>query len=108
MSEKGYLVAWLIYLLCSVGLLTCFYYLTRPLYRWLRLPLRLSAMVFLLLPWTAYKDGHELAPAWLTSLFDALLKQDASFLRAGVPLLAALLLALLLSALWLKYRRPSA
>lgn len=105
MSEKGYLIAWLVYAVCALGLLGCFWYLTRPLYRWLRLPLRFLATVFLLLPWTAYSEGSQLAPAWLTTLFDALLKQDASFARAGLPLLAGLLLAFLLSLLWLRFRR---
>lgn len=105
MSEKGYLIAWLVYLLCSAGLLVCFWYLTRPLYRWLRVSLRWLAPVFLLFPWTAYGDGSKLAPAWLTTLFDALLKQDASFTRAGLPLLGALVIALLLALLWFKLRQ---
>lgn len=106
MTEKGYLLAWGVYLLCSLGLLGCFWYLTRPFGR-LRLPLRALATVFLLLPWSAGVDVDTLAPAWLTLLFDAFLKQGASIWRAGLPLLAAMVAALLLTLAWQRKRRPA-
>lgn len=104
MSEKGYLLAWGVYLLCSLGLLGCFWYLTRPFGR-LRLPLRALATVFLLLPWSAGVDVDTLAPAWLTLLFDAFLKQDVPAWRAGLPLLVAMVTVLLLVLVWQRKRR---
>lgn len=104
MSEKGYLVAWGIYLLCSFGLLGCVWFLTRPFTR-LRLPLRVMAGVFLFMPWTASADEETLAPAWLTMLFDAFLKQGASIFRAGLPLIVVLMLALGLALIWQRTRK---
>jgi hypothetical protein len=108
MTDKGYYLAWLVYLACSIGLLFCFWYITHTLYDWVREPLRASAAVFLLMPWTAANGMPDMAPAWLTALFDGLLQQDASLSRAGIPLLCGLLVGLLLAVLSLRQQRRRA
>lgn len=89
--------AWAVYLIASFGLIACLWYITWPFYAWIKHPLRTCSIVFLLMPWTVAADIQLLSPAWLTALFDGLLKEDVTFTRAGFPLLAALVLALLLS-----------
>lgn len=110
MTGDGYLYAWLIYLACSVGLLLCFWYITRRFYFWLKQPLRALLVVFLLVPWQADSGVSGLAPAWLTMLFDGLLKQDVAIGRAGLPLLLALLVASILVciSLYFHYRKTDA
>lgn len=105
MSHHDYLIAWLIYLVCSVGLLACFWYITHAVYPWLRRPLRVLAVVFLLFPSTAGPGLSSLSPAWLTTLFDSLLKQNADFTRAGVPFLIVMTVGLVVGVLWHLKRR---
>lgn len=105
MSDNGYQIAWLIYIGCSIGLLGCFWYMTHRVYRGLRLPLRAMAVAFLFMPWKAAIGSSDLAPAWLATLFDGLLRQQATLGRAGIPLLLALLVGLLVGCVWLYARQ---
>lgn len=109
MSVEGW-EAWAVYGVASVGLLACLWYVTRPFFVWIRRPLRVVAVVFLFMPWTVAADIKLLSPAWLTAVFDGLLKEDASFARAGAPLLVALLLALsaALVSVWLQRHKEIA
>ena len=51
--------------------------------------------VLLLMPFTAYPDMDFFAPAWFVSLFEGLTKAtEQGALRAGVPLLVAEIVAL--------------
>ena len=90
---------WLIYLLGAVGVLAMLWWITVPFYTVLKVPLRFIAVAILLLPWSVSPDHAELAPAWVVVMFDGFAQQDMSWQRAGVPMLAMLLLAAVLSVL---------
>ncbi|WP_008735031.1 hypothetical protein [Isoalcanivorax pacificus] len=94
MSEHGYMMAWSTYLGAAVVTLAVLWWLT---WRWsaaVKLPLRALAIAFLLTPWPVARDTDALGPAWVVTMFDTLVQSDADPLRAGAPLLAAILLAL--------------
>ncbi len=107
MTTKAYLWGWFAYLLGSVGVLFVLWYITRPLHGWLRLPLRALAAALLLMPWPVSSSHDEWGPAWVVSLFDGLAREDVSLWRAGGPLLAMLIVALLVAVaeLWRQRRK---
>lgn len=108
-TTKAYMWGWFAYLLGSVGVLFVFWYITRPLTRWLKLPLRALAAALLLTPWSVSPQLSQWAPAWVVSLFDGFAQQGMSLWRAGGPLLAMLAVALLVAfaELWRQKRKGS-
>ena len=82
-----------------MGVLFVLWYITRPL--------RALAAALLLMPWPVSPNHQEWGPAWVVSLFDGLAREDVSLWRAGGPLLAVLLLALLLAGaeIWRQRRK---
>lgn len=109
MTTKAYLWGWFAYLLGSVGVLFVLWYITRPLQRWVKLPMRALAAALLLTPWSVSAQHDEWAPAWVVSLFDGFAQEDASLWRAGGPLLAMLVVTLLvaLAELWRQRRKQT-
>ncbi len=107
MTTQAYLWGWFAYLIGSVGVLFVWWWLTRPLSRWGKVPLRTVLTALLLTPWSVSPQHDEWAPAWVVSLFDGLAQEDVSLWRAGGPLLAVLILAGLLAGaeLWRQRRR---
>lgn len=89
--------AWLIYIIASLIVLGCWWFLIR------KIPLReaqtlslVSIAVILLFPWMVL-EGEGWAPAWLMVGMEVFSQGPAGFGRAGVPLLIALILALVIS-----------
>lgn len=107
MTAKAYMLGWIAYLLGSAGVLFVLWYITRPLVRWLKLPLRAIAAALLLTPWSVSPDISQLAPAWVVSLFDGFAQSDISLWRAGGPLLAMVIVALLVAyaEVWRRRRK---
>lgn len=107
MTAKAYMLGWIAYLLGSAGVLFVLWYITRPLVRWLKLPLRAIAAALLLTPWSVSPDISQLAPAWVVSLFDGFAQNDISLWRAGGPLLAMVIVALLVACaeVWRQRRK---
>ena len=103
-STSSYLTAWAVYLLGSAGLVAVVWHLTRSL-RWapLRLALRLSTALLLLVPHPADPAQDYLAPALIISLLEGIFEGGEAMARAGLPLLitwlGALIVALVLQAL---------
>ncbi|EKF73464.1 hypothetical protein A11A3_13505 [Alcanivorax hongdengensis A-11-3] len=87
-----------------MGVLFVWWWLTRPLARWAKVPLRTVLTAFLLTPWSVSPQHSEWAPAWVSALFDGLAQEGISLWRAGGPLLAMLVVALIVAALEL-YRQ---
>ena len=101
MTQQEYLIAWCFYLVGA----SCFYYIAwrateRSPFFELRQLLRLSLAVFLLVPWTTSTEYAFLSPAWIVSVSDFLLYGDKAFWRAGLVLVLALILTLLISTIW--------
>ena len=112
MSSENYLLGWLVYLCGAVGLLVCWWHVTRrvPQLQW-RLFLRLLVAVLLLTPYNAGPELSEWAPALVMTLLEGIFHGPEAMLRAGVPVLVALLCAVLIAALgqlgwqrWQQYR----
>ena len=98
---------WLAYLLGSGLVLLVWWWLTRPVAGWARLPLRVLLAALLLTPWSVSPQHDEWAPAWVVTLVEGLAQDDVSLWRAGGPLLAMLVVALLIAGLelWRRGRR---
>ena len=87
-------------MLAASGLLFVFLRMTRGLqFAALRRALRASMAVLLFMPWYSYADQDYLAPAFLIAAFDALVKGSELWTRAGAPLLASMLSAIVASVL---------
>ncbi|EUC69461.1 hypothetical protein Y017_13630 [Alcanivorax sp. 97CO-5] len=109
-TTQAYLWGWFAYLLGSIGVLFVWWWLTRPLSRWAKVPLRTLLTALLLTPWSVSARHDEWAPAWVVSLFDGLAQDNVSLWRAGGPLVAMLLVALVVAALelWRQRRKQAA
>ncbi|WP_290538995.1 hypothetical protein [Alcanivorax sp.] len=105
MTTEAYMWGWLAYLLGCVAVLFVWWWLTRPLAVWGKVPLRILLTALLLTPWSVSPQHDEWAPAWVVTLFDGLAQDDVSLWRAGGPLLAMLVVALIVAALELWRQR---
>lgn len=107
MTTSSYLLGWSAYLAGCAAVLFVWWWLTRPLARWAKLPLRAALTALLLTPWSVSPEHGEWAPAWVVSLFDGLAQDDVSLWRAGGPLLGMLIVALLAAGveLWRQRRK---
>ena len=111
MSSNEYILAWVAYLGSFAVCYAVFWYFTSKLpWRELRQLLRVLVAVFFLVPWTTDTTHSFLSPAWLVSISDSLLFGSKAFWRAGLALVLALILAVLVSAgvsifLWLRHRK---
>ncbi|WP_028239908.1 hypothetical protein [Stutzerimonas azotifigens] len=84
--ENDYLLAWIAYGIASLGCLLVWFRMTRPLWRWLREPLRLLVAVLLLTP-TIVDPARELfAPAIAITALDLLFKVGNNAWRAVADL----------------------
>lgn len=105
-TQGEYLYGWLLYLLGAVFLFGCVWWASR---NWrsdeLRQLVRLSSIVFLLVPWYASPDMDYLAPAWIIAGFEGVFDGIEAFWRAGAPLLACLGVSIAVSLLWHLGRR---
>ncbi len=94
MDESTYLFVWLAYGVAALILCGMLWWLCRRLPALVWVPLLLVAAVLMLMPWTVAADSASLAPAWVVALFDGLIRQEAPFTRAGIPLAVAAVLTL--------------
>lgn len=105
MTEQSYMWAWIYYVLGASVFFVVFWYWTRNfLWSEARQLIRVLLAVLLSVPWTTSASEHYLSPAWLISIAEMLLDGPKAFWRAGLPLVLALFLAVLLSTLYASYR----
>lgn len=83
---NDYLLAWIAYAVAALGGLLVWFRLTRPLWRWLREPLRLIMAVLLLTPTLVDAERALYAPALAISALDLAFKVGNSSLQAVVDL----------------------
>jgi len=72
--------------------------------------LRITIGVFLVVPWYTDDTSSYLSPAWIVSLLDGVFEGPDAFWRAGKPLLAAVLVASIVSVIvymlfWLRVKK---
>jgi hypothetical protein len=97
MSATYYFSLWAVYILASATAYYFFWEFTRwPRVWWLGSFLRIFVLVILVTP-AAQSEGSEfLAPAWITLVFDELQGIGDGWFRAGVNLMAASAIAMVL------------
>ena len=101
-----YLLAWSAYGIAAFGCLLVWFRMTRPLWRWLREPLRLAMAVLLLTP-TIVDPAKELfAPAVAITALDLLFKVGGNVWRAVADLALYGLIAFALYGVFVAVRWP--
>ncbi len=99
MTQESYLLSWGIYLSCAGVLLAIFWYVTAKMGgRILRIGMRVTASVLLLMPYSIGEGYSELAPAIIMLAMESLF--EASPQRVGVPFAIVWGIVLILSLGW--------
>ncbi len=100
-TQEEYFYGWLFYLLSILVLMGCTWWITGKFSNAsLRQYLRLSALVFFVVPWYASSDLEYLAPAWIIAGFEGVFEGGEAFWRAGTPLLLGLAVSSALYVCW--------
>ena len=92
MNEGNYFLAWVFYLSASVGAMFVVWRIFRiiPLQA-LRNMLQLLFATFILVPWFIHPDSEYMAPAYVISIFEVLIKKQevgqAAYVLGGLLLL---------------------
>jgi len=77
MNEGNYLLAWVFYLLASVGSMFVVWRVIRIIpFLAIRNILQLLFATFILLPWFIHPESQYMAPAYVISIFDVLIKKQ--------------------------------
>ena len=100
METSNYFLLWSIYLLASAVFFAVFWKFTS--FRqavWLSYSLRAVAIAVILTPWYANPQGEVLAPALIVVLLDAITIGGSAAARATVPLVLAIILALVVATM---------
>ena len=108
MVPDDFSIGWALYLCAALVFMLVAVWATR---RWTSLlfyPLNLGLLVFFVLPWTVSSTHENLAPAWVVMIFDGLVRDAEPLTRAGIPLLLAVVAAVLLGILLGWWRRGRA
>lgn len=84
--ENDYLLAWSAYGLSALGCLLVWFRMTRPLWRWLREPLRLLVAVLLITPTIVDAERELFAPAVAITALDLLFQFGNNAWRAVADL----------------------
>ncbi|MEY1662179.1 hypothetical protein [Isoalcanivorax beigongshangi] len=105
MTEQGYMVAWLAYLGAAFVVLVVMTLVAQRWHRWVKYPFIAILVGILFTPWPVAADSDNLGPAWIITLFEALIQKEANPLRAGAPLLAAVVLCLVVATVQFAIRR---
>ena len=103
---NDYLLAWTIYGIAALGCLLVWFRVTRPLWRWLREPLRLIVAVLLLTPTIVDPTRELFAPAVAITALDILFKVGNNAWRAVADLALYGLIAFGLYAVFVALRWP--
>lgn len=98
LTSSEYLIVWALYLLSAAGLTLAWWRLTAGV-GWIQLRQVLRVLVLMLLftPWTLEGQPQFWAPAFIVASLDALGNGIDAASRAGIPLLAAELVGLIVS-----------
>ena len=92
MNEGSYVLAWVFYLLASLGAMLVVFRIARfiPMQA-IRNMLQLLFATFMLVPWFISSDSEYLAPAYVISIFEVLIKKQevgqATYVLGGMLLL---------------------
>lgn len=100
-TGTNYWLLWSIYLSASAVFFLVFWRLTRfQKHQWLGYLLRGATLATALTPWYANQQGTVLAPALMVAALDAITISGTAAVRALVPLVLAVILALVVASIW--------
>jgi branched-subunit amino acid ABC-type transport system permease component len=106
MTENDYLHAWAIYAVAAVGCLLVWFRITRWMWRWLREPLRVLAVVALAVPTVIDPTQDKYAPAVAVTALDLVFKVGNNAWRTLSELLMYAMIALVVYAVFVLVRWP--
>jgi predicted permease len=106
MTENDYLHAWAIYAVAAVGCLLVWFRITRWMWRWLREPLRVLAVVALAVPTVIDPAQDKYAPAVAVTALDLVFKVGNNAWRTLSELLMYAMIALVVYAVFALVRWP--
>jgi hypothetical protein len=106
MTENDYLHAWAIYAGAAVGCLLGWFRITRWMWRWLREPLRVLAVVALAVPTVIDPAQDKYAPAVAVTALDLVFKVGNNAWRTLSELLMYAMIALVVYAVFALVRWP--
>lgn len=104
--QNEYLLAWSVYGVAALGCLLVWFRITRPMWRWLREPLRLIMAIVLLTPTIVDPAKDLYAPAVAITALDMLFKVGSNAWRAVADLALYGLIAFALYAVFVAVRWP--
>ncbi len=100
MNEGNYVLAWTFYLLAATGSMIVFWRIIRFIpYRQVKTMLQLLFAVFILVPWYIHPGSEHLAPAFVITAFEVLIRKaepGESALFLGTMLLLVFIGALII------------
>jgi hypothetical protein len=101
----GYLTSWGVYLVAGLLCYILFYKATGKIpYKWVANPLRGIMLAVSFTPWYVSPDSDLMAPALMVIALDMITQGGDAFIRAAVPLVLAIGLAIVLSLIWTIFR----
>ena len=102
----GYLASWAIYLSAGTLCYVLFYKATAVIWpKWLANVLRAVMLALIYTPWYVSVDQDLMAPAVIVILLDMITVGPDAFVRGLVPLVLALLTAIMIAIVWSVMRR---
>lgn len=106
MSTSSYLVAWVWYLGAVLVLVFVWWHWTRKLPSTVRNLIRVLPAALALMPWTVEQEHARIAPAWLVAVFEGFLRDGENGWRAGIAVLIAVIISVLLvTVVWWRQRQ---
>ena len=98
LSATEYMIVWAVYFVAALGMCFVWWKITKPIpWQQLRQILRVIMVMLLFTPWSLEGQAQFWAPAYMVVVLDAVGGGIDAASRAGVPLLVAQLVGLIVS-----------
>ena len=107
LDRQDYLIGWGIYIVAGILCYMIFYRFTGAIrFKPLANMLRAILLALMFTPWYVSADQDLMAPALMVMMLDLITQGGTTFVRALVPLVLSLTVAIFLGLTWRLYRIP--